>query len=157
MTEQRQPLHSGGCQCGAVRYALYGEPYNSHICHCRMCQKAFGNAFAALSCVKLPDFAWTKGAPAFFASSPVAARGFCADCGTPLTYQAEGSDRINFSIGSLDDPTIAPPDQQIGIESRMPWFADLPALPASTTEEAIPAERLAKIESRQHPDGDPGA
>ncbi len=37
MTEKRQPLHSGGCQCGAVRYSLYAEPYGPHICHCRMC------------------------------------------------------------------------------------------------------------------------
>lgn len=27
MAEERQVLHSGGCQCGAVRYALYAEPY----------------------------------------------------------------------------------------------------------------------------------
>src|SRR5215475_8929725 len=48
MTETRQPLHTGGCQCGAVRYALYGQPTNPHVCHCRMCQKAFGNYFVLL-------------------------------------------------------------------------------------------------------------
>ena len=47
MTEAREPVHTGGCQCGAVRYALYAEPTNPHVCHCRMCQKAFGNVFAA--------------------------------------------------------------------------------------------------------------
>ncbi len=30
MAEERQVLHSGGCQCGAVRYALYAEPYGTH-------------------------------------------------------------------------------------------------------------------------------
>ena len=49
MVEQRQVLHSGGCQCGAVRYALYAEPYDTHICHCRMCQKAFGAYYAPLT------------------------------------------------------------------------------------------------------------
>lgn len=39
---------TGGCQCGAVRYAIDGPLNNPHICHCRMCQKAFGNYFAAL-------------------------------------------------------------------------------------------------------------
>ncbi len=48
MAEDRQILHSGGCQCGAVRYALYAEPYDTHICHCRMSQKAFGAFYAPL-------------------------------------------------------------------------------------------------------------
>ena len=39
---------TGGCQCGAVRYALLEEPTGAHICHCRMCQKAFGSFFAPL-------------------------------------------------------------------------------------------------------------
>ena len=41
-------LATGGCQCGAVRYAITTPFENPHICHCRMCQKAFGNYFAAL-------------------------------------------------------------------------------------------------------------
>ena len=40
---------TGGCQCGAVRYALLEPPSNPHICHCRMCQKAFGSFFAPLA------------------------------------------------------------------------------------------------------------
>ena len=40
---------TGGCQCGAVRYALHAVPTNPHICHCRMCQKAFGSFFAPLA------------------------------------------------------------------------------------------------------------
>ncbi len=43
---------TGGCQCGAVRYALLSPPTNPHICHCRMCQKAFGSFFAPLAGVE---------------------------------------------------------------------------------------------------------
>ena len=39
---------TGGCQCGAVRYALHEEPTGAHICHCRMCKKAFGSFFVPL-------------------------------------------------------------------------------------------------------------
>ena len=58
MTDTRKPVHVGGCQCGAVRYALYAEPTNPHVCHCRMCQKAVGGYFGAFAGVPLADFAW---------------------------------------------------------------------------------------------------
>ena len=79
---------TGGCQCGAVRYRLDAEPVGSNVCHCRMCQKAGGGPFMAFAGVKLAELVWTRGAPKVFASSDIAKRGFCADCGTPLTYRA---------------------------------------------------------------------
>ena len=57
---------TGGCQCGAVRYALHEQPANPHICHCRMCQKAFGSFFAPLTGVPLTSFEMTRGALATF-------------------------------------------------------------------------------------------
>ena len=55
-----KPTMTGGCQCGAVRYALFEMP-ESTICHCRMCQKAVGGPFAALCKVPTSRFAWTRG------------------------------------------------------------------------------------------------
>ena len=49
--QERKPMMTGGCQCGAVRYALFDAP-ESTVCHCRMCQKAVGGPFAALSKVQ---------------------------------------------------------------------------------------------------------
>src|SRR6187401_3628133 len=86
VSDARTPLHTGGCQCGAVRYALYAEPTNPHVCHCRMCQKAFGNYFAPLAGLPLGDFAWTFGTPGVFKSSEAAERGFCRDCGTRCSF-----------------------------------------------------------------------
>lgn len=154
MTETRKALYSGGCQCGTRRYALFAEPYRAHLCHCRMCQKAVGGPFAALAAVKLGDFAWTRGAPAVFTSSPRVARGFCPNCGTPLTFQDLDADRINFAIASLDNPADVAPEFQMGIESRLPWFETLPSLPPHRTEDLVSAERLAGIENFQHPDQD---
>ena len=146
------PVHTGGCQCGAVRYALHAQLQKSHICHCRMCQKAFGSFFAALAVVEEKDIEWVRGRPMLFRSSSITDRGFCGSCGTPLTFQMIEGTRVNISLGSLDDPSKVPPEIQIGIESRMPWFDTLPGLPEKNTAEAIPAERLARIESHQHPD-----
>ena len=151
----RIAVHTGGCQCGAVRYALYAEPRDPHICHCRMCQKAFGSFFAPLAGIRREDFAWTRGAPGLFQSSSIVQRGFCRDCGTPLTYDCTTGDHLSVSIGSLDDPARVAPQAQYGIEGRMPWFSALPGLPGDkTTEQELSAELMRKLASRQHPDHD---
>jgi hypothetical protein len=147
---------TGGCQCGAVRYALHEVPSDPHICHCRMCQKAFGSFFAPLTGVPIDKFEVTRGELAWFRSSDPTERGFCRDCGTPLAFRYVDRPRIAIAIGSLDEPEKIPPRHQYGVEARMPWFAELAALPGeATTEEDNPelAERIATT-SHQHPDHD---
>jgi hypothetical protein len=144
---------SGGCQCGAVRYRVTGGFRHASICHCRMCQKAFGGYFAPLASVALDRLAWTRGRPAEYRSSNLVTRGFCRDCGTPLTYAVDGSGRISIALGSLDDPAAVVPEIQYGIEGRMPWFAGLAALPGTTTDDD-PEAFDEPMHSRQHPDHD---
>jgi hypothetical protein len=150
--ETRTALHTGGCQCGAVRYALYAAPDNASICHCRMCQKAAGNLFGAFAGVKRADFAWTRGRPEHFNSSEVIARDFCGDCGTPLTFRQLDRDRTSIAIGSLDHPEEVPITKQFGIESRIPGFETLASLPAQKTSDWVEPARAPKLASRQHPD-----
>lgn len=147
---------SGGCQCGAVRYHATAMVDNAHICHCRMCQKAVGNLFAALVAAPRDALSWTRGMPAVFKSSDQVVRGFCADCGTPLFYDYLEGARINLTMGSLDDPGLFPPHEQFGIEARVGWFGELSSLhDAGTTEETMagPAPAI-KASNRQHPDHD---
>jgi hypothetical protein len=146
---------TGGCQCGAVRYELTARPQGSSICHCRMCQKAGGAPFMAFTgSVRRESFVFTRGAPAIYRSSEIAERGFCAVCGTPLTYRLIRSDRISVTIGSLDRPAEVAPTEQLGVESALPWFAGLAALPASRTEDWLKKNDFAEAGSRQHPDHD---
>jgi hypothetical protein len=147
---------TGGCQCGAVRYVLREQPANPHICHCRMCQKAFGSFFAPLTNVPVSAFEITRGKLAIFNSSGRAERSFCANCGTPLTIHDVGSERIAVSIGSLDEPEKIPPKKQYGIESRMSWFGKLASLPGDKTTEEDDPELAANIakSNHQHPDHD---
>jgi hypothetical protein len=144
---------TGGCQCGAVRYALTAMPEGAHLCHCRMCQKAVGGPFAALAPVRLADFAWTRGTPAKFDSSSVAYRHYCAACGTPLSFGYHGTALINVTIGSLDTPGRVPPVQQYGPESRVSWYdqAVLDRLPTQAAEVTIEGRRVSVL-SYQHPD-----
>ena len=148
MPDERTSALTGGCQCGAVRYALYSEPREPSICHCRMCQKAFGNYFAPLAGVPLKFFAWTKGEPGVFKSSELVERGFCRDCGTPLFFRYVETDRISVSIGSLDEPDRVAPEIQYGIEAKCRHFDGLHRLPGEATSEDYANT------SRQHPDHD---
>ncbi|WP_210484625.1 GFA family protein [Microvirga antarctica] len=144
----------GGCQCGAVRYALISEPTDASICHCRMCQKAFGNYFAPLTGVPRADLVWTRGTPGTFRSSEAVERGFCKDCGTPLTFRYVSRDRICVSIGSPDEPARVTPEIRWGVEGELPAFAILHTLPGVRTEDDATPEQLVTMASRQHPDHD---
>jgi hypothetical protein len=140
---------SGGCQCGAVRYR--GETLGgSAICHCRMCQKAFGSIFGAL--VTAPGLVWTRGEPKYFHSSNRARRGFCAECGTPLCYVETGAE-VEIAVGTLDDPSVAPPTKQINIASKVPFFDHLHELIPQPNPEREAAFN-ATVTSYQHPDHD---
>src|ERR1700681_3903816 len=145
---------TGGCQCGAVRYALNEAPSDPTICHCRMCQKAFGSFFAPLTGVPIAAFAVTRGTLSVFKSSDQAERGFCRDCGTPLTFRYIDRPRVSVSIGSLDEPAKFRPQKQYGVESRLSWFATLAALPGDHTTEQDEPELAGRIAApnHQHPD-----
>jgi len=146
-------IYTGGCQCGAVRFRVEGELAHSSICHCRMCQKASGGYYAPLVSVRGADLTWTRGERKRFKSSNFAFRGFCGDCGTPLTYEAP--DGLAIAAGAFDDPAALPPTIQYGIEAKLPFTDRLHALPGIRTEDdAEAAEFINDIVSYQHPDHD---
>ena len=143
-------FHSGGCQCGAIRFraSRFGR---SSICHCRMCQKAFGGIFGAL--VTAHDLEWTRGNPRRFASSNKVRRGFCAECGTPLTFEPGGP--IEIAVGAFDDPNVVRPTIQLNPTDKVAFFDGICSLPmrpdgAEPQQEAFKAS----VVSFQHPDHD---
>lgn len=141
---------SGGCQCGAVRFAAEGLKRPS-ICHCRMCQKAFAAPYGAL--VYVDKVEWTRGKPKHFQSSKVVRRGFCGDCGTPLTYEWDG--KIDLAICAFDDAAAIAPEIQLAEESRLPWCDAAADLPTRTpAQKAKFAPMMVANPSYQHPDHD---
>ena len=147
---------TGGCQCGAVRYAFEGAPENVHVCHCRMCQKAVGGPFAVLCPVKKSALRVTRGEFSWFHSSDVARRGFCRDCGTPLAFEYPHDDGMGLMAGTLDHPERATRVVQYGTESEVPWSAHLPGLPGEPTDANDTQGLIPRIEAtnHQHPDHD---
>lgn len=149
--------HTGGCQCGAVRYRVDGDLANVSICYCRMCQKSSGQLVGIYGATPVSAITWTRGTAKIFRSSAVVERGFCADCGTNLTFRYMDKAHISLAIGSLDEPMRVALTAQYGIEGKMPWFDDLASVPGSPTDAAVPAERLQQFASFQHPDHDTDA
>ena len=107
-------------------------------------------AFAGL---RLDQLVWTRGKPKVFTSSAIAERGFCAECGTPLTYRLLDRDRIAVTIGSLDAPAVVAPARQFGVESKLSWLDGVVALPAQTTSDWLKLDD-AGLGNRQHPDNE---
>lgn len=125
---------TGGCLCGAVRFECSDRPCDVHFCHCRLCQKAFGNVFAVFGSLPRAALRFTRGTPQLYRSTQYAERGFCRNCGTPLTFAYLKSDWIAVAIGSLDHPEAVRPEMHWGIESQVPWLALHDGLPRKPIE-----------------------
>lgn len=123
----------GGCLCGRCRYRLTARP-RVHYCHCSMCRKATGSAFAVLAWVPLAALTWEGAEPVSWRSSPIAARAFCPSCGTPMTLIY--GEEIALHAVTLDAPEAAPPTYHYGVEGRLGWVDCGADLPGEETQES---------------------
>jgi hypothetical protein len=121
---------TGGCLCGAVRYALRGPILAVTHCHCRMCQRASGAPVVTWASVARKDYAATAGVMARYQSSDKAWRGFCTSCGSQIAFEYEASpDTVYLNVGALDEPGAVTPERNIWTHSRLPWQPIDEALP----------------------------
>ena len=88
-----------------------------------MCQRASGGLVSGFAQFDGDKVRWIGGEPKLFRSSTVADRGFCADCGTILTYQYRPKGTVSVTLASLDDPEAIRPTERCGTEGRASWFA----------------------------------
>ena len=149
---------AGGCQCGAVRFALRAQPHQPCVCTCRMCQKATGSVLPAFAGVNFADFELTRGEIAWWRSSSTGERGFCRGCGTPLAWVDPERTYIAFTAGSFDEPERVAPIHSYGAESRVGWLEAAAALPSMRIgidgrTRDWPHESVRRT-NRQHPDRD---
>ena len=124
---------TGGCACGAIRYACAGPVKLSLNCHCRDCQRASGSAFISGIIVANDTFTFTRGEPTYYSvtadSGTTTTRGFCARCGSPLIVRTLASPHtVAIAAGSLDDPSWHRPTVDIWVGSAQPWDVLNPAL-----------------------------
>ncbi len=121
---------TGGCQCGRVRYAAEGVPFNETACHCGQCRRSTGAPFAAWFTVKRDAMRWLGEAPRRYASSPRAERGFCPHCGSSLTYEGRvHPDDIDLAMASLDVPDALAVKDHLYVADKLPWVRLADGLP----------------------------
>ena len=132
---------TGGCLCGAVRYALDAAQTPIELCHCSRCKKAYGASFAATFWVKAATFRWLQGgddvigydAP-LLESPPAYRHVFCPTCGSPLPIESGSLGVVEIPAGSLDcDPGVRPL-RHVHTSSAAPWDRlddDLPQFAAN--------------------------
>jgi hypothetical protein len=128
--------HTGGCLCGQIRFEIK-KIQRTHLCHCEMCRRATGGAFAVLNWVKTSDLTWTgPSRPVMRRSSPIGSRSFCAGCGTPVALVYDRNSRETaIHAGTLDHPELATPAYNYHNESRLPWVKCGEGLPSRQGDE----------------------
>ncbi len=124
---------TGGCQCGRVRYEVSVENRDAYLCHCRMCQRATGGVAAAFVNLRKDQRRWLT-EPDWYASSPIARRPYCRECGTPLGFEYPDAERCDITVGSLDDPYGFVPTSHFGSESIHEAWVDTSLLERQRTD-----------------------
>ena len=119
----------GGCLCGRIRYRVDGETVWAGYCHCESCRRFTGSVVTNWLGVDETSVTFVAGEPAYFRDRGVA-RGFCRDCGSSVTYQAERfPGYLQLHVGSLDDPSVAAPQAHVHCAEKVDWFEVDDALP----------------------------
>ena len=155
--EGAQGTKEGGCACGQLRYRVEGEPVFVNMCHCRLCQRQTGSAFAFNLFIESSRVTQVSG-ETLRATVPTGSGGEqamvrCAACGTVVWshFSGLGEGCTAIRVGTLDDPAAVRPDAVIHGASRLPW-APLPdAIPVFETHyrpsELLPQDRYQRLKA----------
>jgi hypothetical protein len=128
-------MHTGSCLCGAVRFEIDGPLEGIQLCHCSMCRRASGTAFASNLPVREENFRVVSGKDRLktFESNPGKARVFCANCGSPIiSRSALNPGWVRVRVGTVDEPVGARPIFHFYVDSKASWLPiddDLPRYP----------------------------
>src|SRR3989442_16001197 len=115
---------TGACLCGGVRFEVRSPLGPIIYCHCSMCRRATGTAFATNASVNAEAFQIVAGQDLVreYQSSTRSFRAFCSRCGSPLYGRFEGLPMIRMRLGSLEGDLGSGAVAHIWIGSKAPWF-----------------------------------
>lgn len=126
-----ESIRKGGCHCGAVRYAVEGEPVYHALCHCSDCRASSGAPMVAWYAVKEEQLSVSPGETAEFEGTPGSRRFFCPKCGTGLFFRnAEVlPGLVDIQSATFDDAGSAAPEIHVQCADRLPWIGAMGEMP----------------------------
>ena len=122
---------TGRCLCGQITFQFESFAGGVAHCHCSMCRRFSGSAFATFGTVDQSDFQWLSGKDLLkvYPSSEQAERGFCSHCGSSLFYRLRGKgSSIEIALGALDGNPDVNIDAHIYCKNRPDWAEADPEL-----------------------------
>jgi hypothetical protein len=117
-------LH-GSCLCRGVRYEIDGALALPGHCHCSICRKTHGAAFATYASAKRSEFRLLAGEDLLsrYESTPGSFRCFCSRCGSRVCGMFAGEpDTIAIALGTLDEDPQIRPVAHVFVGSKAPWY-----------------------------------
>ena len=114
---------AGGCRCGAIRLRANGQPMSVIYCHCQDCRRSSGAHVSLFAGYRTDGVEMEQGTPKGYTSSPGVIRSFCAECGTPLSYEDERLEgEIYLHVGIFDDPELFEPEVHDWNSQKLSWL-----------------------------------
>jgi len=127
------PPYTGQCLCGEIQYSVDALEAKMGHCHCSMCRKFHGAAFATFGEARAENFHWLSGESLLkaYRAPNGTQRKFCSACGSSLIFEEANTsgEIVEFSLGTLDAPIPSAPDVHIFVGSKASWYSvndDLP-------------------------------
>ena len=121
---------TGGCLCGATRYAISAEARQTSFCHCEDFRRASGAPVVAWTFFPSDTLEWTAGKPKQLLHAG-RERTFCPDCGSPLSFFDPGiPGEFEVTTCTLDEPEKFAPSDHTWASDRLPWFDTADSLPS---------------------------
>ncbi len=124
-------MTEGRCLCGALRYQIDGPFVDLVHCHCSMCRKHHGTAFATWAAAPASGFRWTTdtGTLASYKSSEKGHRDFCSVCGSVAPVIDAAMGLAIAPAGNLEGDLGIRPTKHMFVGSKAAWYRITDDLP----------------------------
>ena len=131
MTEQPKILKAQ-CLCGGLQFEVKDAFKYAFYCHCSLCRKRTGSAFASIAGIDIENLKVSHGTLLKEGESHDGYRALCGTCFTPLFSVLMGRQRMHVNLGVLCDEPSCKPNHHIYVGSKASWHTITDDLPQFT-------------------------
>jgi len=117
-------MYKGSCLCGTIKFSVKNDVKDIVYCHCSLCRKAQGSAFATNANVAKDDFNFISGEEnlSHYASSKTQTKSFCKTCGSPImSRNTAAPENIRIRLGTIESEISEAPEAHVFVASKANW------------------------------------